>query len=400
MKKTLLAAAVAALAVSSVASAATIYDKDGTAVDVYGRVQAVYYSQDSGNNAQSAANDGNLNASSRLGFDFRSSLTDWATAVAKVEWQNADDDANNDFNSRYVWVGVDFGEFGLVKAGKFEEAIKYVVETTDIFDDFGCMAQLGNDDRRDGMLGYYVSVQNFDFNATFGTPKDGQQVDGAFLGETLNPTHDATGTGNAYGEEKVDIQYAWSMSFGYTTPEILFGPMSFRAGFGGAEMQPRDNGEGSRAAYYKDNVYDDYSNWALSATWGTLDEGLYLSASYNERDFNFINPTDLVTGFTVDGYKIRGLEGVAAWTFANGVSVRGGIEWMNIESDGGADVEVDAVTAPLYVLYQINPNFRVWAEGRVNIDTHDGKNYSFRSVTHRTYNAMDNVFSVGARYTF
>ena len=81
MKKTLLAVAVAASAVSSAASAATIYDKDGTSVDVYGRVQAVYYSQDSGNNAQSASNDGNLNASSRLGFDFRSELAPWVAAV-------------------------------------------------------------------------------------------------------------------------------------------------------------------------------------------------------------------------------------------------------------------------------------------------------------------------------
>ena len=81
MKKSLLALAVAALAASSVASAATIYDKDGVSVDVYGRVQAVYYSQDSGSNAQSAANDGNLNASSRLGFNFRSELSSWATAL-------------------------------------------------------------------------------------------------------------------------------------------------------------------------------------------------------------------------------------------------------------------------------------------------------------------------------
>ena len=147
MKKSLLALAVAALAVSSAASAAPIYDKEGVSVDVYGRVQAVYYSQDSGNNAQSAANDGNLNASSRLGFNFRSELSSWATAFANVEWQNADDDANDDFNSRYLWVGVDFGQFGAIKFGKFEDAVKYVIATTDIFDDWGCNGQLGNDDR-------------------------------------------------------------------------------------------------------------------------------------------------------------------------------------------------------------------------------------------------------------
>ena len=180
MKKSLLALAVAALAVSSAASAATIYDKDGVSVDVYGRVQAVYYSQDSGNNAQSAANDGNLNASSRLGFNFRSELSSWATAFANVEWQNADDDANDDFNSRYLWVGVDFGQFGAIKFGKFEDAVKYVIATTDIFDDWGCNGQLGNDDRRDGMFAYSWSGYGVDVNVTFGTAKDDQHVDGAF----------------------------------------------------------------------------------------------------------------------------------------------------------------------------------------------------------------------------
>ena len=44
MKKSLLALAVASIAAASAASAATVYDKDGTSMEVYGRVQAVAYS--------------------------------------------------------------------------------------------------------------------------------------------------------------------------------------------------------------------------------------------------------------------------------------------------------------------------------------------------------------------
>ena len=51
MKKSFLALAVAALAATSIstASAATVYDKDGTSLAVYGRVQAVVYSDKTGN---------------------------------------------------------------------------------------------------------------------------------------------------------------------------------------------------------------------------------------------------------------------------------------------------------------------------------------------------------------
>ena len=393
MKKSLLALAVAALAASSVASAATIYDKDGVSVDVYGRVQAVYYSQDSGSNAQSAANDGNLNASSRLGFNFRSELSSWATAFANVEWQNADDDANNDFNSRYLWVGVDFGQFGAVKFGKFEDAVKYVIATTDIFDDWGCAGQLGNDDRRDGMVAYNWSGYGVDVNLSFGTAKDGQQVDGAFYA-------DEGGNGWDDGKsEKVDIEYSYAASVGYTSAPVLFGPISVKAGFGGAQFQDQDAADNHGNAYY-DNVYDSYSQWAVAASWGTLGDGLYLGVMGQARDFdvNQTYYTGAETGY--DDYTVSGVEAVVSYGFANGVSLTTGWEWMNIDMDGAEGVDSDAYVIPVYVNYQINPNFRVWAEARFDAGTDDGKNDSFVDASNGVYNYEENVFSVGARYTF
>ena len=370
MKKSLLALAVAALAASSVASAATIYDKDGVSVDVYGRVQAVYYSQDSGSNAQSAANDGNLNASSRLGFNFRSELTSWAAAFANVEWQNADDDANNDFNSRYLWVGVDFGQFGAVKFGKFEDAVKYVIATTDIFDDWGCNGQLGNDDRfwAEGSVG-----------------------------------------GNAAGSaEKADIEYSYAASVGYTSPAVLFGPISVKAGFGGAQFQDQDAADNNGGDYYN-NFYDSYTQWAVAASWGTLGDGLYLGVMGQARSFdvyktayNSVTARPFDTGISADDYTVSGVEAVVSYGFANGVSLTTGWEWMNVDYDGADNPDVDAYTIPVYVNYQINPNFRVWAEARFDAGTDDGNtaNDSFKLATNECYNLEENVYSIGARYTF
>ncbi len=392
MKKSLLALAVAALAASSVASAATIYDKDGVSVDVYGRVQAVYYSQDSGSNAQSAANDGNLNASSRLGFNFRSELSSWATAFANVEWQNADDDANNDFNSRYLWVGVDFGQFGAVKFGKFEDAVKYVIATTDIFDDWGCAGQLGNDDRRDGMVAYNWSGYGVDVNLSFGTAKDGQQVDGAFY--AVN-----NGAGHEDGAEKVDIEYSYAASAGYTSAPVLFGPIAVKAGFGGAQFQDQDAGDNGSGIYHN-NVYDSYTQWAVSASWGTLGDGLFLGLMGQARDFDVNQYTFDRRATGVDDYTVSGVEAVISYGFANGVSLTTGWEWMNIDMDGAEGIDSDAYVIPVYVNYQINPNFRVWAEARFDAGTDDGENDSFVDASNGVYNYEENVFSVGARYTF
>ena len=394
MKKSLLALAVAAMAVSTVASAATVYDKDGSSVAVYGRVDATFFSQDSGKNGQSAANDANLNAESRLGFDFRSELSSWATAFAKVEWQNADDDLNPDFNSRYVWTGVDFGQFGAVKFGKFEEAVKYAVNQTDIFEDWGCVGQMGNDDRRDGMVGYSWSGYGVDVNLTYGTAKDGQPVDGAWYGEN------DSGKSNSNGAEKLDIKAAYSISVGYKSPEVLFGPISVRAGYAGGQMQDRNDGEQGYGSY-TDNKYDSYSHWAVSAAWGNLSDGLYLAVMGNARSFDMFTNAGEFTyqGKQVkyDDYTVSGVEAVISYCFANGVQLMTGWEWMNMDMDGANAPDVDAFVVPVHARWQINPNFRIWAEASLDAGTDD--EFVDATVSGNARYA-ENVYQIGARYTF
>ena len=174
MKKSLLALAVAALAATSfasTASATTIYDKDGTSLAVYGRVQAVYYSDEAsgvvGDRGENPDKEGSINASGRLGFDLRSQINPYVAGFAKAEFEmangNNEPDENDHFDARYLWVGFDFGQYGQVKVGKFEEAIKYAISQTDIFDDWGCTGLSGNDDRREAkvaMLDAFPSLKS------------------------------------------------------------------------------------------------------------------------------------------------------------------------------------------------------------------------------------------------
>ncbi|WP_295484174.1 porin [uncultured Succinatimonas sp.] len=370
MKKSLLALAVASITVSSIVSAATVYDKDGTSMDVYGRIQAVAYSQDSANT--SASGDAGIVGSGRLGIDVRTQLTDGIAAFGNVEWDVADSDGNDSFSNRYLWIGADFGQFGQLKAGRFEDAVyNGVTVVTDIFDDWGCAGQIGNDDKRDGMVMYSWSGYGVDFMATYGSAKDGQTVNGAWA-----------------AEEELDIKNSYSVAVGYTTPDVLFGPISVKAGYGYVRFQDDLGGYNYTATDIK-RSYDNYKQWAAAISWGG-EVGPFIAALYNNRDFT-------MNGNGND-YAVQGVEAVLGYGFDCGVNVYAAWEWMNIDYDGNGPEAYDsnAYTIPVYVNYAITPNFNVWVEARFDAGTDD----DFKAASNDCRDFEQDVYSVGARYTF
>lgn len=371
MKKSLLALAVAAFAASS-ASAATVYDQDGTSLAVGGRIQAVVYSQDSNQGGTPKSGDASLVGSARVNIAMRTQLTDNIAGFAFVEWDAADSDKKpNGFDARDLYVGADFGAFGQLQAGRFRDAVyQGVTSTTDVFDDWGCDGQLGNDDRREGIMMYSWSGYGVDFKATYQTAKDNVHIDGAWL---------------SADKEQLDVKNGYSVSLGYTSPDVLFGPIAVKAGYGYVRFQDDVKGIADLA-----RTYDNYSQWAAALSWGTKAAGPLVAATYQARDF--------ALNGNADDYTVSGVEAVVGYGFENGVAIRAGWEWMNIDQDGANGVDIDAYTIPVYVNYQINPNFNVWAEARFDAGTDDGKD-SFDGWTGTT-NFEENVYSVGARYTF
>ena len=265
MKKSLLALAVASVAMSSVASAATVYDKDGTSVEMYGRVQSVLYSTHAAANSYS---DISTQTSGRLGFNLRTPLNDSIAAYANAEWDVADNDGTRDdngddsFSARYLFVGADFGKYGALQAGRFEDAIyQGVTAYTDVYEDWGCYGQLADGDKRDGMIMYSWSGYGFDFAATYGTAKDAQSVEGAWYSE----------------EEALDIDNSYSVAVGYSSPDVLFGPIAVRLGFGSAHFQD-DAGYDIVDGVKNYNTYDRYDQYAAVLSWGSVDVGPYIAA--------------------------------------------------------------------------------------------------------------------------
>lgn len=362
MKKSLLALSIAAVAASTAASATTIYDKDGSSLDVYGRVQGVVYSSHQAK--YNSYDDTSLQATGRLGFNMRTNLTSGIDAFANMEWDVAD--KTDSFKARYAYLGVDFGAYGVFKAGRFEDAVKYVLGATDIFDDFGCNGQFGNDDKHDGMFMYSLSNNGFDLNLSFQTAQDEQFADGQYY----------------YEYEQMDINRAFAGSIGYTSDPVLFGPVSIKAGYSYLDGQDDD----PDAKVFSDLDYA--HTWATSISWGNLNSGLYIAALANERHF---------TSYDDDKLENFGAEAVVAYTFDNGVSLRTGYNYAKFK-ETIFDNEAEAQVVPVYINYQINPLFNIWTEARFDVGTDDEIIKSYRILTDKNFE--ENVYSVGARYTF
>ena len=381
MKKSFLALAVAALAATSIstASAATVYDKDGTSLAVYGRVQAVVYSDKTGK-AEFTGRDNVVEqkatavGSGRLGFDMRTQVYGDIAAFAKAEWDMSDGNEHKQFDARYMWIGFDFAQAGQVKLGTFEPAIKYAIGQTDIFDDWGCTGLAGNDDRREAMVQYSWSGNGFDAIASVELPGTKVHVDGAYR----------------LTDELADVDYGVALALGYTSPDVVFGPIAVRAGY--EKVNFADSTVNNIATTH---YYDSYDQYAIGLSWGSLNLGPYVGAVYHEREFD-------VNGIAAgtDGYKtsVTGYEFVVGYSFANGISARTGFLAQEYKQD---KAKVEAKTVPVYVNWQLNPQVNVWAEasfdaGTDDEKTADGKNFAALAGG----NYAENVFSAGIRYQF
>ena len=185
------------------------------------------------------------------------------------------------------------------------------------------------------MFGYYWSGWGVDANVTVGTAKDDQHVDGAFWTD-IEPGDDSS-------EEEADIKLSYALSLGYTTPDVLFGPISIRAGWGAAYFEDENAGDPDPKAY-DGNVYDQYGQWAASITWGTLNDGLYLSVMGQNRNFELFGRGAHLgsLGAYADEYDVTGIEFVVAYGFANGVTLMTGYEWQQIDYDFSTPTDLDS----------------------------------------------------------
>ncbi len=376
MKKSLLALAVVAAATS--ANAATVYDKDGTSLAVGGRVQSVVYNGNA-DAAEIAEKDAGLVNSARLNIAGSTKINDSVSVFAFSEWNMADGNKSatgDNINTREQYVGADYGDFGKILGGKTYDAANAVLAATDVFEDFGARLQSSiNGDRRTGMFRYVYDNNGIFGSVSYQTAADGSTVKG----------------------EKADVEGGFAAAAGYTFDNVVFGPLSLKAGYSYVKGQD-DKGSYLQDVFAGKNNYkfDDFKVISASVAWGSTDSGLYIGALYNtqraKQRLNWFLPE---TNSSIAD-KVKGYEFVVGYTFDNGIGAFTGYNLVDKKNKNGSYNTDSAIyrRVPVYVNYAINDSFNIWGEAEFDA------NSTSKNDHQKEFGDTGTMLSAGARYTF
>ena len=387
MKKSLIALAVAAFGAAS-ANAAAVYDKDGTSLSVGGEMEAMYWSNHaSGNSAQ----DQTVSDRARINFDGRTELSSGISAYGFYEWEtehNGDSTEATDLSARYAYAGVDFGKFGKVQVGRYEDPFEYAGNVVDNLEETGLIC--GMDERNSGHLSYMWSGYGFDAGASY-----------QFATDKYNA--DMFGT--------VDVNGGFSVYAGYTSPAVLFGPISVRAAYLYLDAQNIAH-EGTIGNFWDedaeqydvDNVVKNIKSSDFGLAWGTMGDGFYVATHYNVSLLSGYDKTSEASG----SVKFKIWESMVSYGFDNGVVLSAA--YSNVigevnDEDGYDKKKVN--TAELIASYDVNENFRVWAEATIDCNSDDGAySYFYAKGSGKLDDDGEEIYEgtnavmIGARYTF
>ena len=372
MKKSLLALAVVAAATS--ANAATVYDKDGTSLAVGGRVQAVVYN---GNAAGIAENDAGLVNSARLNIAGSTKINDSVSVFAFSEWNMADGNTSgqswgDSINTREQYVGADYGDFGKILGGKTYDAANAVLAATDVFEDFGARLQGSiNGDRRTGMFRYVYDNNGIFGSVSYQTAADGSSVAG----------------------NNADVEGGFAAAAGYTFDNVVFGPLSFKAGY--SYIKGQNDFSKTIVQFENSETFDNFKVISASIAWGSTDNGLYIGALYNTQRVKQ-RANDFVPSNSSNSDKKKGYEFVVGYTFDNGIGAFTGYNFVDVKTKKGSinsDSEIYR-RVPVYVNYAINDNFNIWGEAEFDANSTTEKDHKAQ------YGETGTMLSAGARYTF
>lgn len=388
MKKSLIALSVILASSASITNAATVYDKDGTTLVIGGRVQSVYFS---GNLNYAGEKDASLVNSSRFSLFGNTKVNDVFSAFAFTEWDLADGHArnvNNNIKARYQYVGADFGSFGKLQAGKNYDSTRDVTAVTDTFETLDIQNITGiNGDRRSGQFRYDLSTNGFILSLTGQIAADEQPVFGA----------------------KRDVEKGFAAVAGYSLNDILFGPLTLRAGYLRLDGQDDYSAIGT-------NRFDKATEYAFSFDWGDVSSGLYLAALHYvqktefDSNTNILDDNDIQLNIFKDKnlyFKRKAYETLVGYSFDSGVAVFGGYQVHQLYSDAfeEKDHKFNYRRIPVQVKYTYQ-NVKFWVEAdfdagsdKYKDDRYSAKNLAYANGEFKTY-SDENFFSVGARYSF
>ncbi|MDY6470018.1 MAG: porin, partial [Succinivibrio dextrinosolvens] len=282
MKKIPLAAALS-IALISQAQSATVYEKDGTNLDLFGRINAMYLSDGAARHVKGIQNkqndDNTLQSTVYFGIAGRSQLSDNVYAIGYSEWiMPSGANGTDKFITRAQYVGFDAQQYGTLTFGRGDNAFYTVAGVTDVYQELDSRV---NDhyafgDYQPGLIMYSLSAMGWDFRMSYQTAYD--DVNGSNI-NIHNGAAFAFATRLANG-----IGIAYGLSYYYLQPDKNdmmskeFSPQIKKMYHLGDSQDDLNTAYSLRPTYKIDK--------GLSITYGNFGEGLYAALNGTVTKYN------------------------------------------------------------------------------------------------------------------
>ncbi|MFC0141211.1 porin OmpC [Erwinia mallotivora] len=371
MKKSALAIIIAALALSTAAQAAEIYNKDGNKLDLYGKVKGLHYFSDN-----DAANGDK--SYMRIGFKGQTQINDLMTGYGQWEYQfntnnSEGSDANTGNKTRLGFAGLKFGDYGSFDYGRNYGVLYDVEAWTDMFPEFGG----DGTSRTDNFMAQRATGVATWRNTNFFGLVDGLKFALQYQGKNDADSANARSTisrqnGDGYGASAV---YA----FGHSGVSIS----------GAYTSSDRTNAQQAQA----------WGKGEKADSWGTGVKydanSVYLAAIYTEtRNMTPISGTAVInnTTTTVAGAanKAQNLELVAQYQFDFGLRPSlGYVQTKGKDIEGIGDVDL-VKYIDVGATYYFNKNMNTYVDYKIN-QLSDSNKLSLNN---------DDIVAVGLVYQF
>lgn len=324
LKKSLLSVALTGIFTTvNLTNAASVYDKDGTSVDLFGSVKAMLATDKAARTLKSTYkkgnNDNTLQNTANFGIAGRARITDGVSAIAYSEWiMPSGSNGYDKIKTKAQYAGIDASEFGTLCAGRGNNAYYAVAGVTDIFEELDTRVNdhysLG--DELPGLFMYSLSALGWDLKLSYQTASEDVNdtpVD-IYNGVAFSmTTRLKSGISIAYGISYYDFAYNNdALMTDYFRPIVnkmhykseydLFAAEVFKPSWKidkGISVSYGTFGEG---LYLAGNItqtkYDHYTHHLFSyelVSNYTFESGLYLTAAYGAKRFNNTNIISEVT---------------------------------------------------------------------------------------------------------
>jgi len=369
MKKNALALLVSALALTTAAQAAEVYNKDGNKLDFYGKLKAMRYISDAETNASNNADKSYV----RIGFKGQTQINDIMTGYGQWEYQynanNPESDSNAGNKTRLGFAGIKVSDYGSLDYGRNYGLIYDVEAITDMMPEFGATAYTSADvymlTRTNGVATYR--------NSNFFGLVDGLDFALQYQGKNESSTR-GDGVSNGDG-------MAASLSYKILDSLSIKGAVSSSNRTLDQKNSAFGGGEKAEA-------------WATGLKYD--DNGVYLAATYAEtRNMNPISGTAQVGDGEVEvsGYanKLQNIELVAQYQFDFGLRPSLAYVQTKVKDIEGGIGDADYYKfADVGATYYFNKNMSAFVDYKINLLDDDntlGRN-------------TDDIVAIGMTYQF